>query len=417
MSDFAVIGKSVPKKDALDKVLGTAKFSADLKLAHMLYGAVVRSTIAHGYIKHIRTDKAQALKGVACVLTAKDIPGGNRIGIILKDEPVLVDDKVRRFGDAIALVAAETQELARQAAELVEVTYEPLEAVLSVERALEEDSPKVHGTTNVHQVKRLVHGDAQRAFDRCDVIVENTYQTSMLSHMFIEPEAGLADYKDGVITVYSSTQNPHFDRGEVAKMLNFPNSRVRSVQAVTGGGFGGKLDISVQCHTALLAYHTERPVKMVRTRRESSMVSAKRHPLTMYARTGAAKDGKLLALYVNIKGDTGAYASYGPAVITRAVVHCGGPYVIPNVEVDATFVYTNNPMAGAFRGFGVPQVSVCHEGQMDALAKALHMDPLEIRLLNAQRPGCEIVTGQVLHESVGLVETIEQARAKARAVM
>ncbi|MGN1007505.1 MAG: xanthine dehydrogenase family protein molybdopterin-binding subunit [Butyricicoccus sp.] len=416
MHKYAVVGESVIKKDALDKVLGRAQFAADLRFEGGLWGAVVRSPVASAYIREIDPRPALALDGVVCVLTAKDIPGRNRIGIILKDEPVLVDDKVRRIGDAVALVAAETRELAEYAATQVRVEYEELEPVFTIARALEEDSPKVHGTTNLLQKKHLIHGDVEAGFAASDVIIERDYQTSMLSHMFIEPDAGAATCVNGRVTIYSATQNPHFDRGEVAAMLDLPNSRVRSVQMTTGGGFGGKLDISVQCHTALLAWHTGRPVKMVRRRAESTMVSSKRHPITMHAKTGASKDGRLLAHEVTMLADTGAYASYGPAVITRAMVHCTGPYVIPNVRVRATFVYTNNPMAGAFRGFGVPQVAILHEGQMDALAKALGMDPIALRFRNMQHAGCETATGQVLRESVGLEECLRRAVEEADAL-
>ena len=411
---YSVIGKSVRKKDALDKVLGRARFAADLSFPGMLYGAVVRSTIAHGYIKAIHTGEAEKIPGVVGVLTAGDIPGRNATGIIIKDEPILVSHKVRRYEDAVALVAAETKEAAYKAAALVRVEYEELEPVFTVERALEEDSPKVHGTSNILQRKHLERGDTARAFEQCDVVVEHTYKNSPLSHMFIEPEAGAALYENGIVTVYSSTQNPHFDRGEVAAMLNIPSSRVRSVQTVTGGGFGGKLDISIQCHAALIAYCCGRPAKMVRSRIESTLVSSKRHPMVIRARTGATRDGRILAMEAEIWGDTGAYASYGPAVITRAMVHCTGPYEIPNVKIDATFVYTNNPMSGAFRGFGVPQAAAAHEGQMEAVAKALGCSSLELRLKNAQKAGSCTATGQILGDSVGLIECIEKAVEKDR---
>lgn len=415
--DLSVIGRSVEKKDSLIKILGEAKFAADYKFDNMLYGGVFRSTVPHALIKRLDISKAQALPGVACVLTSKDIPGANRIGIIIRDEPCLVDDKIRRIGDAIAIVAAESQERVNEALDLIEIEYELLEPILTVDRALEEDSPKVHGTTNIHGKKHLENGDVDAAFAKCDVIVEHTYNTPMLTHMFIEPEAGVARYEDKILTVYCSTQNPHYDRGDVARVMNLPNNQVRIVQAITGGGFGGKLDLSVQCHLALLTHYTERPVKMVRSRRESTMVSSKRHPMTMIAKTGATKDGKIQACEVKIIGDTGAYASYGPAVNTRAVVHCMGPYEVPNVRIDSIFVYTNNPMSGAFRGFGVPQVAVCHEGQMNAIAKALNMDPVQLRLLNAHKVGTTIATGQVLEESVGFIETLLQADAKAKEVM
>jgi len=416
--DFAVLGKSEVKLDSLEKVLGTAKFAADYTMPGMLYGGVFRSTVPHAYIKSLNVEKAKALPGVVCVLDHTAIPGKNRFGIIVKDEPCLVDDKVRRYGDAIAVVAAETKEILDEALDLIQVEYEEIEPIFTFARAMEEDSPKVHGTTNIHAKKHLEFGNVDAAWEKCDIIIENDYSTHRLSHMYIEPDAGLAYYDEyGLMTVLASTQNPHYDRGEVAAMLGVPANQVRVKQVTTGGGFGGKLDISVQCHCALMTYYTKRPVQMVRSREESTMVSAKRHPMTMKAKTGAAKDGKLVAVEVYMTGDTGAYASYGPAVIGRAPVHCMGPYEVQNVRVDAVFVYTNNPMAGAFRGFGVPQVAVCHEGQMNALARKLGMDPLELRLLNGHKVGTKIATGQVLTESVGFIDTILQAKAKAEEVM
>lgn len=415
--DFSVIGKSKIKVDGLEKVLGTAKFAGDYVLPDMLYGGVFRSTVAHAYIKKLDLEKARALPGVEAVLDYIAIPGKNRFGIIIKDEPCLVDDKVRRYGDAIAVVAAKDPEILHEALSLIEVEYEEIEPIFTIERALEEDSPKIHGDTNLHQRKHLECGDAEEAFKHCDIIVEDTYSTHRLSHMFIEPDAGVSYYdSEGMMTVVVSTQNPHYDRNEIAGMLGIPFNQVRVVQAVTGGGFGGKLDLSVQCHCALLTYYTKKPVKIVRSREESTTVSSKRHPVTMHVKTGATKDGILKAMTMEMFGDTGAYASYGPAVITRAAVHATGPYQIENVCINATFAYTNNPMSGAFRGFGVPQVAVAHEGQMNALAKALGMDPIEIRIKNAHRIGSKLPTGQVLKNSVGLVETLEAARAKAEEV-
>lgn len=414
---YSVLGKSPVKVDTLDKVLGRAKFAGDYDMPEMLYGGVFRSTVPHAVIKNLDLTKARALPGVACVLDHTAIPGKNRFGIIIKDEPCLVDDKVRRYGDAIALVAAETRELVQEALELIQVEYEQIEPVMTVERALEEDSPKVHGDSNIHATKHLEHGDVEAAFEKCDVIVENEYSTHRLTHMFIEPDAGISYYdENGIMTVVASTQNAHYDRGEVAALLGLPQTKVRVIQATTGGGFGGKLDISVQCHCALMTYHTKRPVKMVRGRAESTLVSSKRHPMTMKVKTGATKDGKIQAVDIYMTGDTGAYASYGPAVIGRAPVHAAGPYDVPNVRVDAVFVYTNNPMSGAFRGFGVPQVAVMHEGQMNAIARELGMDPYEIRMINAQKVGCELPTKQVLKESVGFIDTLKEARAKAEEV-
>ncbi|HHX37157.1 MAG TPA: xanthine dehydrogenase family protein [Clostridiaceae bacterium] len=414
--DHLIVGHNVQKKDAYEKVIGKALFAADMKRPNMLYGGVFRSTIPAGFIDRLDISKAAAIPGVACVLTYKDIPGLNQTGIIIKDEPILVENKIRRIGDAICLVAAETQDLVDQALAAIEIEYDEIEAVLTIDRAAEPDSPKIHGDTNLHQSKHLYCGDIDAAFEKCDVIVEDTYSSGMKSHMYIEPDVGLAEYINGILTITASTQNPHFDRGEVANMLAIPHNKVNVIQAATGGGFGGKLDIGVQCHVGLLCYHTGRPVKMVRRREESTTVSSKRHPMTMHYKTGALKDGTILAMKIHMTGDTGAYASYGPAVITRAVVHATGPYYVPNVDVTAEFYYTNNPMSGAFRGFGVPQISIAHEGQMNALARELGMDPIDLRIKNAHRVGTELPTGQVLHESVGFVETLEAAREKAKEV-
>ncbi len=415
--EFSVIGKSVVKKDAVEKALGHSQFAADLKMPGTVHAGVFRSSIVHGYIKKLDIAKAQAIPGVLAVLTHKDVPGRNRIGIVFKDEPVLVDEKIRRFGDAIAIVAAETEDLVKEALEAIEVEYEEIPGVFSVEEAAKEDAPKIHGESNIHLQRHLEHGNVDEAFKECDIIIENDYESHLLSHMFIEPEAGLAYYDNDILTMICSTQNPHYDRSEVAAVLGMPYNRVHSVQATTGGGFGGKLDIGVQCHIALLAYHTGRPVRMVRSRRESTLLSSKRHPMKMHYKTGATKDGKILATEVTILGDTGAYASYGAAVITRASVHAAGPYEIPNIRVDATFYFTNNPMAGAFRGFGVPQVAAAHEGQMNALAKALNMDPIDLRILNAHRPGSVSSTGQVLDKDVEFIKCLEEVRKKADEVL
>lgn len=418
MSDFSVVGKSVIRKDATDKVLGKSIFGADIFVPNMLYCEVFRSNICSGIIKNLDVSKAKEVKGVEAILTHKDIKGMNAIGIIFKDEPVLVEEKIKRHGEAIALIIAETSYIAKEAMKLIEIEIEETEAVLTMERALEPDAPKIHGDSNIASAKTLKKGkDIEEAFKECDVIVENEYESSLQSHMFIEPEAGVGTYENGIVTITCSTQNVHYDRSEVARATGLPENRVRIVQATTGGAFGGKLDVGIQCHIALAAIYTERPIKMVRGRHESTQVSSKRHPMKLKMKTGATKDGKLVAMKCSILADTGAYASYGPGVITRTVVHATGPYVIPNVEVTANLVFTNNPMAGAMRGFGVPQAAVSHEGQMDAIAKKLNMSPFEIRRINAHQISSVTGTGQVLTESVGLIDTINQAEKKSSEVL
>ncbi len=416
-SEKVVVGKDFIKNDVLDKVLGKAMYAADMKFDNMLIVGVKRSEIPAGIIKSINIEKAKKLPGVAAVLTYKDIPGRNGVGIITKEEPVLVEDKIRRVGDALVIVAAENQKILEEALDLIEVEVEETKGVFTIEDAMKEDAPIIHGESNVLAKRFMNRGDVDSAFAKCDVIVENTYHTPQIQHAFIEPEAGLAKYEAGVVTVWSSTQNPHFDRDEVASVLALPQNRVRSIQATTGGGFGGKLDISTQCIVALAAYYTKRPVKIVVDRYTSMLISSKRHEQFMKFKTGATKDGKLVAMEAELMIDTGAYGSYGMAVITRSVVHATGPYFVPNVRVRGTMVYTNNPMAGAMRGFGVPQVAVAHESQMDILAEKLGIDPVEFRMMNALKAGSVTATGQKLMDSVGIYETLEKAAEKANEVI
>ena len=407
------VGSSILKPDAIAKVTGKALFAADLKRPGMVYAKVVRSETAHAVIEAIDTSAAAAVPGVIAVFTAKDVPGTNGVGMIIKDEPVLVGEKIRRYGDAVALVVAETEEIAIEAGKKIRLTLKEWPAYFYSQSAMAADAVAIHGSSNILTVRKIRKGDVEAAFAASSVIIEKRYTTQWVEHAYIEPEAGLAEYDGKMVTVWVSTQNVHFDRKEVARNLGIGVHQVRIVQAVTGGGFGGKLDISVQCYLALAAFKTGRPVKMVWQREESMIASAKRHPYIIDYKMGATAEGKLLALKANIVGDTGAYASYGPAVITRAAVHATGPYEIPNVYVDAYGVYTNNPQAGAMRGFGVPQMAFAHETHMDLLAEELGMSPFEVRMLNVLRPGGMTATGQVLEHSVGIGATLEQACAKA----
>lgn len=412
-----VVGKSVIRKDALKKVTGEALFTDDIRFENMLYGKVLRSQVPHAILKNIDIKDARSLPGVKAVLTHKDIPGANRVGIILKDEPVLVDHKIARIGDPLALVAAETPAVAEEALSRIKVEIEELPPVVDVWEAMKEDSLKIHGDTNLVAVKNLIKGNVDEGFRNSELIVENQYKSNFVSHMFIEPEGGIGHYENGIITVWCSSQNVHFDRGEVARVLNMPKSKVRVIQAETGGGFGGKLDISTQCYAALLALHTKRPTKITYSRTESTLASSKRHPAIIRCKTGATREGKLMALEADVILDTGAYASYGPGVITRTVVHLTGPYEIPHVKIKGHLVYTNNPMAGAMRGFGVPQAALVHESQMDILAKELGISPYEIRKRNVLKSGSYTATNQLLTYSVGIEKTLDAAAEKAKKVL
>lgn len=415
--DFAVVGQSLKKVDAVEKVLGKARFGDDLSFPGMLYAKVFRSQVPHGTIKKLDVSKARQVEGVHGVITAADVPGSNSHGIILKDEPVLVKDHIRKVGDPIAVVAAETKEACDRALAAIEIEIEELPAVFDPIEAMKEDAPKLYEKGNILATCKIVKGDIEEGFRNSDVVVANTYRTVLQEHAYIEPEVCVAKVEGDQITVWASTQNTHYDQKEIARNLGVNINKVRVIQAVTGGGFGGKLDLCAQVHVALLALKTGRPVKLVYSREESLQCSSKRHPYIMEVKTGARKDGKLMAFEATLIADTGAYASYGPGVLTRGAVHFTGPYEVPHVKITGYSVYTNNPTAGAMRGFGVPQVAFAHEQQMDQLAEKLGMDPVEFRLINAFRPGSVTATGQVLEHSVGIMETIKQAAAKARELM
>lgn len=414
METLSVVGKSVIRKDALDKVLGKTKFSADIKLEGMLYVKVLRSTVPHAWVKKIDVTAASALPGVCVVLTAKDVPGSNSHGIIFKDEPALVDDKIRKIGDPLAVVAADTEDIAEKALAFIQVEVDELPPVLEAEQAMKLDSPKIHGDSNILALRKIRKGNVEQAFQNADIIIEKEYRTQIQEHAYIEPEAGVSYMEDDIVVIKASTQNTHFDCREVARNLNLPLNKVRIIQAPTGGGFGGKLDISVQIWLGLVTLHTGRPARMVYTREESLVCSGKRHPCTIRYKTAADNKGRLMAVEAEVIADTGAYSSYGPAPITRLAVHATGPYEVPNVKVDAYTIYTNNPTAGAMRGFGVPQIAFAYEQQMDMVAQKAGITPLEVRLLNTVKKGSAMATGQIIEEGVGIDSTLQAACKKVK---
>ncbi|RJR45489.1 MAG: aldehyde oxidase [Desulfobacteraceae bacterium] len=414
------IGSSIPRRGALERLTGACAFSADFRLENPLTLRVVRSPHAHARVLGVDTAEASRVPGVVRIFTAADIPGKNLTGIINKDRPLLVADKVRFVGDPVALVAAENEEAAEKGAAAVRVSYEPLPAILDPIDALAEGSPAVHEKGNLLFRRRVIRGDAEAAFSSCGVIVERTYRTSFLEHCYLEPDAG-AGYVDGdgTLVIIASTQNPHYDHSEVVALLGLDNSRIRIIQAATGGGFGSKLDLNMQGFIGLALYHLNRPVRHVYSREETFIATSKRHALIIEMKTGAGKDGRLKAMKCRIVCDTGAYGSYGIAVASRAAVHAPGPYEVAHVDTDALCVYTNNPVAGAMRGFGTPQLAFAHESQMDLLAEKLGMDPLEIRRRNALRVGSVTATGQKLAASVGIGEclaAVKESYEKAKSI-
>ena len=408
---YRTIGKDIPRIGAIERMRGSPIFCADLDIEQPLVLKALRSKKSHAKILKIDTEKALQLDGVVRVFTAEDVVGKNLVGLINKDQPLLVPDKVRYIGDPIALVASENEEAAEAALRAIEVTYEELAAVFDPEEALKEGAPAIHEKGNL-LFKRVVRkGNVDKAFQRCHAVIERTYQTSQLEHAYLEPDAGIGYVDDdGTLVICASTQNPHYDHKEVVSLLGLDDEQARIIQAATGGGFGSKLDLNVQGFIGLALYHLKRPVRYVYSREEAFLATAKRHPLTMIMKTGVGSNGKLLALKARIICDTGAYGSYGIAVASRSPIHATGPYEIENVEVEALCVYTNKPFCGAMRGFGVPQMAFAHESQLDLLAKELNMDFLEIRRINALKPGSKTATNQTLTASVGIPECLDAIR-------
>ncbi len=404
--------KSYPKNrrvDGIGKVTGKAVFAADQSASHLLYGAVKRAGIPHARIVRINADKARKCPGVRAVLTANDIPGAHGFGIIVPYQRVLADDKVRYFGDGVAIIAAETREQARFAAEQIEVEYEALPGVFSPDEALAPGAPLIHGDSNLLIEHRVHHGDGDSAPDAA-VKLSRTYRTQHVEHSYIEPEAVVAwpAEHDGVV-VKGSIQNLFSTRRSVAAVLNLPLNKVQILQTTLGGSFGGKDEAAtlLSCRAALLALATGQPVKMVNSREDSFIESYKRHPYRLHYRLGAEKNGRLRSMQVDILADGGAYASTSQFVTWRSAVQAVGPYRVPWVRTRVRAAFTNNNYTGAMRGFGSPQVNFAIESLMDELAEETGASPLEIRRLNAYRDGDTTPTGQQLPGKVTLLEALE----------
>jgi selenium-dependent xanthine dehydrogenase len=408
---WQVVGKSVTRSDAGAKVTGTLEYAADVYVPGMLHARALRAAYPHAEVLSVDTQEAEGMPGVVAVLMAKDVPGRNRFGLIHADQPVLADDRVRYVGDAVACVYAESEAAAEEALQKITVEYRELEVISTPQRAMEPDAPVLHGDSNVMTEYHVRKGDVEAAFARADVIVENTYHTPSVEHAYLEPEACVAEPDgEGGVAVWVGSQGPFVDRAEVAASLDLPLEKVRIVHTMPGGAFGGKEDITVQILAALGVVHTGRAVKMVLPRPESIRVSTKRHAEHLHYKTAATADGKLLAVEARIVGDTGAYSSAGLAVLFRSAAFAAGPYVVPNVKVDSYAVFTNNPPAGAMRGYGSPQVCFAAERQMEELARKLNIDPFEFRLRNALDVGDITATGHRLTESVGVKGTLEAVR-------
>lgn len=399
------------RKDAKDKTTGKAIYTDDMHEENMLYGKLLLSDYPHAEILSVDTSEAQATDGVAAVLTVKDIPGRKIFGLHYPNQPVMADDKVRFTGDSIAVVFAETEAIAENAVKKIKVEYNPLPGVFSPIDGMKEDAPKVHEKGNVLAHVKVRKGDLDKGFEAADIIIEGEYITPMVEHAYLETESALSKFEeDGTLVVYTGSQSSFAMQDMIVKSLNLPIEKVRVILTTTGGAFGGKEEPTIQIHCALGTLVTGRPVKMTLTREESIRMSTKRHAEKIYMRHGVTKDGKLVAFESKAICDAGAYFSVSGAVVFRSAVVASGPYVIPNVKADAFGVYTNNSPGGAFRGFGSTQVCFASEAQMDKLARALNMDPIEFRLKNALETGEETITGQVLVDGIGFVETLHAVK-------
>ena len=400
------VGVSVPRIDGVPKVKGQFAYGSDLWVDEMLWGHTLRSPHPHARIRSIEIGEAVASPGVYAVMLADDVPGTRFYGLEFADQPVLAWEVVRYVGEPVALVAAEHPELARRAAEKIVVDYEPLPAVTDMIRALEPGAPAVHPFGNVLSDVRVEHGDPNAD---AEIWVEGYYETGMQDQAPLGPEAGMAvPAEDGGIDLFVATQWLHIDRKQLAPCLNLPEDKVRLFLAGTGGAFGAREDVSMQIHACMLALHTGRPVKMAYGRAESFVGHVHRHPSRIWMRTGATREGNLVNVRARIVIDGGAYTSSSIAVISNATTFAPGPYEVPNALIEGTCVFTNNPPCGAMRGFGAVQVCFAHEGQMDKLAAALSMDPVELRLRNAAAPGSVLPTGQVIRGAAPVREVIER---------
>lgn len=422
MSEYRVVGKSTIRKDALEKVTGAAIFGADVNLPRQLYAAICRSPWAHAKIISIDISEAELVSGVQVILTGKDFP--KNYGQFISDQPVIAVDRVRYEGEPVAAVAAETLDAALEAVRKIKVEYEPLKPILDPFEAIEEGAPLLHEDwyqyemnheaaptkrSNICDSFRLRRGDIEKGFAEADVIIEKKYNTKGIQHTTIETHCATAQYNERGLVIWTPAQSPFMLRAQLAKLFNFSINKVRLICTNIGGGFGSKYELKAEPLVALLAMKTGgRPVKLVFTRHEDYVAGGVRGPSYVHLKTGAKRDGKLVAYEIKVYYDTGAYTTTGPRITYNSGLAAGSPYNIPNVSVDAYTVVTNKQLTCAYRGFGVPEISWAYESQMDLLAKELNMDPVELRLLNAYEDGDISDTGEKLF-SVGLKECIREA--------
>ena len=407
-----LLGESMNRVDASAKALGEAKYADDFYMDGMVYGSALRSEYPRAEILSIDKSEAESMDGVLCVMTAEDIPGTQKVGHLKRDWDVIVPvgKTTHYLGDAVALVAAETPEILEKAKKAIKVEYNPLDGVFSPAEAMKDGAPLVHEDGNLLSEEHLVRGDAEKVISESRYSVTNHYSLPFTEHAFMETECTVAFPEDGGIHIISGDQGIYQTQRECSDALGLPPEKVRVSAAMVGGGFGGKEDMSVQHHAALLAQKTGRPVKVKLTRQESILVHPKRHAMEIDLTTACDENGKLTAMKAVIISDTGAYASLGGPVLQRACTHAAGPYNYQNIDITGRAYYTNNPPAGAFRGFGVPQSCFATECNLNQLAEMAGLTPFEIRYINAVRPGDTLPNGQIADENTAIAETLEAVR-------
>jgi CO/xanthine dehydrogenase Mo-binding subunit/aerobic-type carbon monoxide dehydrogenase small subunit (CoxS/CutS family) len=411
---FGGLGSSSVLVDGMKSVQGQLPYADDMTISGMLHGQVVWSEHAYARILRLDTKAAKALPGVHRVITAADVPGLNAHGRTVPDQPVFCSDYVRFTGDPIALVLADTVEHAAAAAKLVEVDYEPLPGLFDPHASMAHDAPQLVYSAPGNVCKALTHevGDIDAAFETAAHVVTGHFRTQRQDHAYLEPLACLAEVvKDGTVNVYVPTQAPFESREQLTKILDLPREKIRIIATPLGGGFGGKLEIAVEGMVAVAAYVTRRPVKLTLSRAESLATSVKRHPFELDYKVGVDAEGHLLAVDATLIADGGPYTGNSPRVIDQACIFSCGPYRVPNVRIDGKAVLTNNPLGGAFRGYGINQAAVAMEQLMDELALKLEMDPFELRRVNMFVEGDETITGQLLPTSVGAIPTLDACKA------
>ena len=404
------VGVSRPRHDAHLQVTGKSRYGADIDMPDMLICKIKRSERAHARIINIDLSRAESLPGVRAVITGKDIPL-NLYGVTHLDQPIMADTITRQFADAIAAVAAETEEIAEEAVKLIRVEYEDLPALFDPEEAMKPDSYKIHGgESNIAHSLKIQRGDAEKGFAESAYIIEQHLSTPGVEHASIETHACITylDCETEQLVIRSSVQKPFEIAADTAKALQIPMSAVRVIASAIGGGFGGKNEITIEPLCALLTLKTGCPVRGEFSREDEFNCSSIRHPYKVYYKTGISKEGLILARKVRIISDSGAYVLWGASTLTKASVHACGPYEIPNTEVEGHLVYTNNPIGGAMRGFGVTQLGFTYEVHTEYCASRIGMDSIAFRKMNMIKDGSMLPTAMIMN-IVTVEETLDKA--------